>query len=228
MNPVPVITIDGPSGSGKGTLALRVAERLAYHLLDSGALYRIAALAALRDAVAEDDEKALAALVARLAIEFQGAGDSVRVLLDGEDVTRAIRDEACGMAASKIAGLAAVRGALLAFQRGFRQAPGLVADGRDMGTVVFPDAALKVFLTASTEERAQRRYKQLKDKGFDVNLRALLEEIEARDQRDTQRTVAPLTAADDAIVIDSTAHSIEQVQDRVLALAAQRLQVIAD
>ena len=228
MNPVPVITIDGPSGSGKGTLALRVAERLGYHLLDSGALYRIAALAALRDAVVEDDEAALAALVARLAIEFQGAGDSVRVLLDGEDVTRAIRDEACGIAASKIAGLAAVRGALLAFQRGFRQAPGLVADGRDMGTVVFPDAALKIFLTASTEERAQRRYKQLKDKGFDVNLRALLEEIEARDQRDTQRTVAPLTAADDAIVIDSTAHSIEQVQDRVLALAAQRLQIIAD
>lgn len=228
MNPVPVIAIDGPSGSGKGTLAVRVAEHLAFHLLDSGALYRITALAALRDGVPEDDEKGLAALVGRLAIEFQGAAKEVRVLLDGEDVTRAIRDEACGVAASKIASLAAVRGALLSFQSGFRQAPGLVADGRDMGTVVFPDAALKIFLTASAEERAQRRYKQLKDKGFDVNLRALLEEIEARDQRDTQRTVAPLTPADDAIVIDSTAHSIEQVQDRVLALAAQRLQIIAD
>jgi len=228
VNPAPVIAIDGPSGSGKGTLAVRVAERLSFHLLDSGALYRLTAYAALRDSVGDDDEAALAALVARLAIKFHGAGDAVRVLLDGEDVTRAIRDEACGMAASRIAGLSAVRGALLALQRNFRRAPGLVADGRDMGTVVFPDAVIKIFLTASAQERAQRRYKQLKDKGFDVNLRALLEEIEARDQRDTQRTVAPLTAADDAIVIDSTALSIEQVQDRVLELAAQRLQAVTD
>jgi cytidylate kinase len=228
VNPVPVIAIDGPSGSGKGTLAVRVADRLDFHLLDSGALYRLTAYAALRDAVADNDANALVALVTRLTIEFQGAGDAVRVLLDGEDVTRAIRAEACGMAASRIAGLSAVGGALLAFQRAFRRAPGLVADGRDMGTVVFPDAALKIFLTASAAERAQRRYKQLKDKGFDVNLRALLEEIEARDQRDTLRTVAPLTVADDAIVIDSTALSIEQVQDQVLSLAAQRLQAVAD
>ncbi len=220
---VPVIAIDGPSGSGKGTIALGVASRLQFHLLDSGALYRLVAHAARRDGIAEDDETALAALVRRLAIEFRGRADAVSVHLDGADVTLAIRDEACGMAASKIAGLAAVRSALLAFQRGFRRAPGLVADGRDMGTVVFPDAGLKIFLTASAEERAQRRYKQLKDKGFDVNLRALLREIEARDLQDTQRPVAPLVAAADAVVLDSTALTIDQVQDRVLELAAQRL-----
>ncbi|MDH3450929.1 MAG: (d)CMP kinase [Gammaproteobacteria bacterium] len=228
MTPAPVIAIDGPSGSGKGTLAVNVAQRLGFHLLDSGALYRLTAYAAFRDAIDEDDEAGLAALVARLAIEFQGAGDAVRVNLDGEDVTLAIRDEACGMAASKIAGLAAVRRALLAVQRGFRRAPGLVADGRDMGTVVFPDATVKIFLTASAEERAQRRYKQLKDKGFDVNLRALLQDIEARDQRDTRRSIAPLAAAEDAIVIDSTALSMEQVQDRVLSHAAQRLGTVTD
>ncbi len=222
MKPVPVIAIDGPSGSGKGTVAAGVASRIHFNWLDSGALYRLVAFAARRDGVAEDDEAALVALVGQLSIAFEGGGDGVRVRLDGQDVTRAIRDEACGMAASRIAGLAAVRRALLQLQRSFRRAPGLVADGRDMGTVVFPDAALKIFLTATPEERAQRRYKQLKDKGFDVNLRALLREIETRDQRDSARTVAPLMPADDAVVVDSTGLSIEQVQDCVLELAAQR------
>ncbi len=228
MTAAPVIAIDGPSGSGKGTLAVNVAKHLGFHLLDSGALYRLVAHAAARDAVDETDETALAALVPTLAIEFRSDGADVHVTLDGEDVTRAIRDEACGMAASRIAALTAVRQALLAFQRGYRRAPGLVADGRDMGTVVFPDAVVKIFLTASAGERAQRRYKQLKDKGFDVNLRALLQEIEARDQRDTRRSVAPLAAAEDALVIDSTALSIERVQDRVLSYVAQRLQAMAD
>jgi len=223
LSTAPVITIDGPSGSGKGTVAALVATALGFHLLDSGALYRLTAHAARGAGVALDDEPGLATLAGALAIRFESDSGETHVWLDGVDVTHAIRSETCGMHASQVARLPAVREALLQRQREFRRSPGLVADGRDMGTVVFPSAEVKIFLTASAEERAQRRYKQLKDKGFDVNLRALLEEIEARDKRDTGRTVAPLKPAADAVVLDSTALSIEQVRDRVLELAAQRL-----
>ncbi len=214
---VPVLAIDGPSGSGKGTIARQVASRLGWQLLDSGALYRLVALAAGRQGVALDDESALAEVARNLKVWFASAADgSERIELDGDDVTRSIRSEECGANASQVAALPMVRAALLERQRAFRELPGLVADGRDMGTQVFPDATLKVFLTASAEERARRRHKQLKDKGIDVSLAALSRDIEDRDRRDSERKVAPLRPAEDARLLDSSGLSIEAVTQTVL------------
>ena len=210
--PVPVIAIDGPSASGKGTVAQRVAATLGFHYLDSGALYRLLATAAQRDGVALDDENALAALAERMEIRF--AGD--QIWLDDVLVGDALRGEACAAMASKVAALHAVRAALLAKQRAFRTAPGLVTDGRDMASVVFPDAALKIFLTASAEARAERRYKQLKEKGMDANIARLLQDIRLRDERDTQRSAAPLQQAIGASLLDTTALNIEQAVESVL------------
>jgi len=213
---VPILTIDGPSGAGKGTIARAVAARLGWRLLDSGALYRVAALAALRAGIPLEDEDRVAALAGRLDVEFAELDGRERVVLDGEDVTAELRTERCGEAASKVAALPAVRRALLARQRAFIAPPGLVADGRDMGTGVFPEAVLKVFLTATPEERARRRHKQLKDKGIDVSLRDLSREIAQRDERDANRPVAPLVPAHDARIIDSTHMSPEEVTERIL------------
>lgn len=221
----PVIAIDGPSGSGKGTVCSRLARQLGWHLLDSGALYRLLALAAGRHGIALDNEAALQALAANLDVRFVAGAEGMhgqRILLEGEEVGDELRTEQAGAGASQVAALPAVRTALLQRQRDFRVAPGLVADGRDMGTVVFSDAPLKVFLTASAEERARRRYLQLKDKVTDVSLASLLEEIRARDERDMQRPVAPLKPASDAILLDSTELSIEQVLERILAEIAAR------
>ncbi len=214
----PVITVDGPSGSGKGTLCALLAKQLGWNLLDSGALYRLLAFAAGNHGIDLTNEEALKQLAAHLDVQFIDK----RIVLEGEEVTDAIRNEQVGAGASMVASLPAVREALLQRQRAFQEEPGLVADGRDMGTVVFPDAPLKVFLTASAEERARRRYLQLKAKGDDVNLASLLEEIRARDERDTQRAVAPLKPAADAILLDSTELSIEQVLERILREVADR------
>jgi cytidylate kinase len=213
---VPVLTIDGPSGSGKGTIAQALARRLGWHRLDSGALYRSVGLAAGRRGVAFDDPEQLAAMTAGLQLEFSTVGDAEVVLLDGQDISAAIRSEAAGRAASEVAALAPVRLALLQRQRAFAIEPGLVADGRDMGTVVFPAAVLKVFLTASAEERALRRHKQLKEKGIDVSLRDLSRGIAERDQRDASRSIAPLRPAGDARVLDSTELSPADVVRQVL------------
>ncbi|OOZ39731.1 cytidylate kinase [Solemya pervernicosa gill symbiont] len=221
---VKVITIDGPSGSGKGTISQLVAERLGYHFLDSGALYRLLALAADRHAISFDNEAALVTLAEHLDVQFkQDASGIAQIILESEEVTDAIRNEEVAGGASKVAALPAVRSALLARQRAFAERPGLVADGRDMGTVVFPAAPVKVFLTASAEERAQRRYNQLKEKGNDVSLASLLNEITTRDERDSSRSVAPLKPADDAVVIDTTGIGIDEVTDRVLSLVNERL-----
>ncbi|MFW5825146.1 MAG: (d)CMP kinase [Marinobacter sp.] len=222
-NTVPVLTVDGPGGSGKGTITQMLARRLGWHLLDSGALYRLTALAARRQGIDLTDEAGLVNVAAGLSVSFEPTpeGEPVRVILDGDDVTREIRTEETGDGASRVAAIQPVRDALLQRQRDFRQAPGLVADGRDMGTVVFPDAPVKVFLTASTEERARRRYHQLKDAGVDVNIGRLLDEIRARDERDMNRSAAPLKPADDAQVIDSTGLSIEEVLSKVMALVGQ-------
>lgn len=209
---IPVVTIDGPSGSGKGTIAGLLASRLGWRCLDSGALYRILGLAAERQGLDLDDGDSMAALASRLAVSFDGE----RVLLDGADVGDAIRTEQAGAAASRVAVHPQVRAALLDWQRRSAKAPGLVADGRDMGTVVFPRAPLKVFLDASPEERARRRYKQLKGKGLDANLADLVVDIRSRDTRDRSRGVAPLRPAKDALVLDSSAMSIDEVLERVL------------
>ena len=202
---IPVITVDGPSGSGKGTISQYLAEELGWHHLDSGALYRLLAYAALRESVALDDAAALAALAARLQARYRlPTRQNPEILLDGEDVEDALRSEDCGNAASRVAALPAVRQALLQWQRHYRQAPGLVADGRDMGTVVFPDADLKLYLTARPEVRAQRRYKQLKGKGINVDIAELVAVVEARDRRDSARQASPLRPAGDALLVDNS------------------------
>ncbi len=208
---VPVIAIDGPSASGKGTIARRVAESLGFHYLESGALYRLVALQALRTGAS--DEQALANAARGMAVSFPGES----IILDNQDVTSEVRGETCGNRASEVARRPAGRNALLERQRAFRQPPGLVADGRDMATVVFPDAPLKVFLTASPEVRAERRYKQLIDKGIPANLRSLSRDLQQRDARDRSRSVAPLVPAPDSQVLDSSALSIEQVVARIVA-----------
>ncbi|HUA88974.1 MAG TPA: (d)CMP kinase [Steroidobacteraceae bacterium] len=220
---VPVVAIDGPSGSGKGTISRAVAHAVGWHLLDSGALYRLVALAGQRAGLQPDDRPRHAQLAQAMAVHFGVAPDGAeRVELNGEDVTSAIRTETSGAGASRVAAWAEVRGALLHRQRAFAQPPGLVADGRDMGTVIFPWAGLKIFLTATAEERALRRHKQLKDKGSDVSLPALSREIAERDARDQTRQVSPLRPAPDACVIDSTGLGVEAVVGRVLELGAAR------
>lgn len=217
--PIPVIAIDGPSASGKGTIAARVAAALGFHYLDSGALYRLVALAAERATTAPDDEAALA----RHALHLDARFDGGEIFLSGQNVTNAIRSEACGVGASRVAALPAVRAALMARQRAFRTDPGLVAEGRDMGTVVFPDATLKIFLTASAEIRAERRYKQLKEKGIDANIRTLLRELRERDERDSARSVAPLQKAADARELDSSGLGIEEIVRQVLDWYRQKV-----
>lgn len=224
MSAPPVLAIDGPSGSGKGTIARLAAGALGWHLLDSGALYRLAALAAARQGKSGADPVELARVAGGLKVRFEAdeAGRD-RVRLDGEDVTAEIRTEDCGRAASRIARVPEVRDALVGLQRGFRRPPGLVADGRDMGTRIFPDALLKVFLTASPEVRAERRHKQLKQKGIDVSLPALSRDIAARDRRDSERSVAPLEAARDARLLDSSNLTIEEVTRTVLDWVREKL-----
>lgn len=212
MNNTPVIAIDGPSASGKGTVAQRVAERLRFHYLDSGALYRLVAYTAIQSEVDLTDETALSGIARDLDVVFTGA----KILLKGEDVADAIRAEVCSNGASKVAAYPQVRASLLDRQRAFRQMPGLVADGRDMGSVVFPDAALKIFLTADAETRAQRRYKQLMEKGIDANISTLLQDIRDRDARDINRSVAPLQQGADAILLDTTSLNIAQAVDEVM------------
>lgn len=215
----PVITIDGPGGAGKGSISRRLASHLGYVLLESGTLYRALALAADRHKISLDAVSEAAALAGNLDITFRtGPNGKRRAVLEGQDSTEALRSEACGDAASRLASIPAVREALLFRQRAFHQPPGLVAEGRDMGTVVFPDATLKIYLTASLEERARRRYKQLMELGIDAKLADLLEELSIRDQRDTQRATAPLIPAADAVIIDSTGRNIEQVFASVLNL----------
>ncbi|MBI3188209.1 MAG: (d)CMP kinase [Gammaproteobacteria bacterium] len=216
---IPVITIDGPSGAGKGTISQRVAESLGWHMLDSGSLYRLTALAATLDDIGLDNENALTPLAARLDVVFEPSTRGLRILLRGKDVSEAIRAEEIGMKASKVAALPAVRAALLTRQRDFAQAPGLVADGRDMGTTVFPQAKLKVFMTASAEARAERRYKQLMEKGISASLPALVADLKARDEQDSNRSVSPLKPASDAIFLDTTTMGIDEVTERVLAEA---------
>lgn len=217
MRKDPVITIDGASGTGKGTISQLLATRLKWKFLDSGALYRVLALAAQKHGVALDNEKGLDVLAEHLDVQFIAQSNlASKVILEGEDVTDVIRAEKMGNAASIIAALPAVRAALLSRQRAFREAPGLVADGRDMGTVIFPDAELKIFLVASPEERAMRRYNQLKEKGINVTLSDLIDDLRERDKRDQERVIAPLKPADDAVIVDTDCLSIEQVVERIL------------
>ncbi|HQR51219.1 MAG TPA: (d)CMP kinase [Methylophilaceae bacterium] len=212
MNMIPVIAIDGPSASGKGTVAQQVARRLGYHYLDSGALYRIVALAGLKQGISWQDEAALAQVAVGLAIHF----DNGEIFLNGENVSDAVRSEEMSRGASEVAVHPAVRSALFELQRSFRKAPGLVADGRDMGSVVFPDAATKIFLTASAEVRAERRYKQLMEKGIAANMADILQDLQARDTRDRARIVAPLQQCADAILLDTDHLTIEQAVQAVL------------
>ncbi len=220
MIDIAVLTIDGPSGSGKGTIAHTMAKELGWHYLDSGALYRVLAQAAIKHEIGLEQVAELSQLAEQLDVAFIFDAQQLQVMLEGEDVSTLIRSEKAGNAASKVAAIPEVRAALLARQRAFQQAPGLVTDGRDMGTVVFPEAKYKVFLDASAEERAIRRHKQLKEKGIESNLSDLVAEIAERDQRDRQRTVAPLKAADDAIIIDSTQLNIDAVLHRVRTLCS--------
>lgn len=216
---IPVIAIDGPSASGKGTVAQLVAQKLGWHYLDSGALYRIVALAAQRRQISWQDEAALAHMTSALDIRFDGG----EIYLDGERVSDTLRSEEIGRGASEVAALAPVRRALLHLQHGFRQAPGLVADGRDMGSVVFPDAQIKVFLTASAEIRAERRYKQLMEKGICANVARILQDLQQRDQRDSERTVAPLRQQKDAMLLNTSNLSIAQAVDAVIAYCRKQL-----
>ncbi|ELP8108991.1 TPA: (d)CMP kinase [Vibrio vulnificus] len=219
----PVVTVDGPSGAGKGTLCMLLSKKLGFQLLDSGAIYRVLALAAIHHGVDTESEDALVPLATHLDVQFVAEGDLVKVILEGEDVSKELRKEETGMAASKVAALPRVREALLRRQRAFEAAPGLVADGRDMGTVVFPNAKAKIFLDASAEERAHRRLKQLQDKGLDVRFDDLLSEIQERDDRDRNRPVAPLRPAEDALVLDSTSMSIDEVVEKALQYIESKL-----
>ncbi|GAK87654.1 cytidylate kinase [Vibrio ponticus] len=219
----PVITVDGPSGAGKGTLCMQLANKLGFHLLDSGAIYRVLALAAIHHGVDLENEDSLVALATHLDVQFIAEGDLVKVILEGEDVSGELRKEQTGMAASKVAALPRVREALLRRQRAFADGTGLVADGRDMGTVVFPQAEVKIFLDASAEERAERRLKQLQDKGLDVKFADLLSEIQERDDRDRNRPVAPLRPAEDALLLDSTSMSIDEVVEKALQYIESKL-----
>ncbi|MEH6585975.1 MAG: (d)CMP kinase [Halioglobus sp.] len=223
MTTAPVITVDGPSGAGKGTVSHLLADRLGWRFLDSGALYRVTGQACLIEGVSWDDHEAVTEIARQLDVSFSAADDGeVLVAYKGQDVSAVIRTEEGGRGASTVAAIPSVREALLARQRDFSQAPGLVADGRDMGTVVFPAAKLKFFLTASAQERAERRYKQLISKGQNVSLPRLLEDIEERDARDSSRSVSPLVPAEDAVVIDSTATPIEQVFEQVMLKVAEK------
>lgn len=226
MSDINLITIDGPSGSGKGTVCHILAKKLNWHLLDSGALYRILAFAALQEKIELDDQQRLAELALNLNVSFMSNGVGVDTLLAGENVGDKLRTETVAQAASQVASIQVVRDALLARQRAFRQAPGLIADGRDMGTVVFPDAPVKVFLDASAEERARRRFNQLQEKGFNVSIAQILSEIKERDFRDRNRAVAPLRPADDALVIDSTSLTIDEVVNQVLELTKLKLNLM--
>ncbi|ATG58122.1 cytidylate kinase [Pseudoalteromonas sp. 13-15] len=217
---MPVITVDGPSGSGKGTVCRLLADKLGWDVLDSGAIYRVLSLAALHHQIALDNEEALVPLAANLDVQFlvDSQTNAGKVILEGEDVTTTIRNEEVGAAASKVAALPRVREALLRRQRAFRTENGLIADGRDMGTVVFPDAPLKIYLTASAQERARRRFVELNERGLDVTLSGLLEDIQARDDRDMNRAVAPLVPAEDAIELDTSELNAQQVFDKVITL----------
>jgi cytidylate kinase len=219
----PVVTIDGPVGSGKGTISSRLAERLGWHMLDSGALYRLVALKTLRLGIEPENESALGRIADALDCEFRFDGSRSRIYLDGEDVSGELRSEAVSQMASRVAAVPAVREALVGRQKAFRRPPGLVADGRDMGTVIFPDADLKLFLTASVQARAERRYKQLKEKGESVTLPRLLRDLEARDARDRSRDVAPLEPAKGAILIDSTELGINEVVEKAYNLVIEKL-----
>ena len=219
----PVVTVDGPSGAGKGTLCMLLAKKLGFHLLDSGAIYRVLALAAIHHGVDLESEDALVPLATHLDVQFVAEGELVKVILEGEDVSGELRKEEAGMAASKVAALPRVREALLRRQRAFAEGQGLVADGRDMGTVVFPQAEVKIFLDASAEERASRRLKQLQGKGLDVKFDDLLSEIQERDDRDRNRPVAPLRPAEDALLLDSTTMSIDEVVEKALQYIESKL-----
>ncbi len=224
VDAVPVLTIDGPSGTGKGTIAARLANVFGWHILDSGAFYRAFGYLANRRGISPENDHALRAMGSTALIEFQKIGDEVRIFVEGSDVSETVRGEEGGKVASVYAAIPAVRSLLLERQRAVRRPPGLIADGRDMGTVVFPDAFLKIFLQASPKVRAQRRYKQLKEKGFDVNLSRLEREIAERDHKDTHRAVSPLAPAEDAVTIDTSNQSREEVTASVLALARSRLE----
>lgn len=222
---VPVVAIDGPSGAGKGTVAQRVADELGYSLLDSGALYRLSALTVIANGIDTAHHQAVVDAAARMEVRFESiAGQGVRTWLNGADVSLALRNEQTAAIASQVAAIPLLRSQLLEVQRSFRELPGLVADGRDMGTVVFPDASVKIFLTASAEIRAERRFRQLKEKGVNVTLGSLLDEISERDERDSSRAIAPLKPAEDGIVLDSTALSIDEVCQQVLEIVREKVQ----